>query len=140
MTGQSKKQPRAWSRSSAELKSKNGGMLISQPVNSCLTNHSELCMSCPRNNQSHRISIYRLQRRPSFGFESSVSSTSMTSGDPVILIVPCCLFRSGFSSKPAADDAHAGVADPDASAVDRVVTSAGLGTVSAPAHDDVKPA
>jgi len=24
---------------------KNGGMLISQPVTSCLTNHSELCMS-----------------------------------------------------------------------------------------------
>ena len=62
---------------------KNGGMLISQPVTSCLTNHSELCMSRPRNNQSRRISIYILQRRPSFGFESSVSSTSMTSGDPV---------------------------------------------------------
>ena len=63
---------------------KNGGMLISQPVTSCLTNHSELCISRPRNNQSRRISIYRFQRRPSFGFESSVSSTSMTrSGDPV---------------------------------------------------------
>ena len=41
-------------------------------------------MSRPRNNQSRRISIYRLQRRPPFGFESSVSSTSMTSGDPVV--------------------------------------------------------
>ena len=51
---------------------KNGGMLISQPISSCLTNHSELCMSRPRNNQPRRISIYRLQRRPSFGFESSV--------------------------------------------------------------------
>jgi len=39
------------------------------------------------NNQPRRISIYRLQRRPSFGFESSVSSTLMTSGDPVI--PPC---------------------------------------------------
>ena len=57
-----------------------------QPVTSCLTNHSELCMSRPHNNQSRRngrISIYTLQRPPSFGFESSVSSTSMTSGDPV---------------------------------------------------------
>ena len=62
---------------------KNGGMLISQLMNSCLANHSELCMSRPRNNQSRRISVYTLQRRPSFGFESSVSSTSMTSGDPV---------------------------------------------------------
>jgi len=58
---------------------KNGGMLISQPVTSCLTNHSELCMSRLLNNQSRRISIYRLQRRPSLGFESSVSSTLMTS-------------------------------------------------------------
>jgi len=40
-------------------------------------------MSRPRNNQLRRISIYALHRRPSFGFESSVSSTSMTSGDPV---------------------------------------------------------
>ena len=38
---------------------KNGGMLNSQPVNSCLTNHSELCMSRLLNNQSRRISIYR---------------------------------------------------------------------------------
>jgi len=59
-------------------------MLISQPVASCLTNHSELCMSRPRNNQSRRISIYTVQRRPSFGFESSVSSTPLTSGDPVL--------------------------------------------------------
>jgi len=34
-------------------------------------------------NQSRRISIYRLQRRPSFGFESSVSSTVLKSDDPV---------------------------------------------------------
>jgi len=32
-------------------------------------------MSRLLNNQPRRISIYRLQRRPSFGFESSVSST-----------------------------------------------------------------
>ena len=63
---------------------KNGGMLISQPISSCLTNHSELCMSRLLNNQSRRISVYGLQRRPSFGFESSVSSTPMTSSDPVI--------------------------------------------------------
>jgi len=56
-------------------------MLISQPVTSCLTNHSELCMSRLINNQSRRISICRLQRRPSLGFESSVSSTLMTSDD-----------------------------------------------------------
>jgi len=41
-------------------------------------------MSRLLNNQPRRISIYRLQRRPSFGFESSVSSTPMTSGDPVV--------------------------------------------------------
>ena len=58
-------------------------MLISQPISRCLTNHRELCMSRLLNNQRRRISIYRLQRRPSFGFESSVSSTPMTSGDPV---------------------------------------------------------
>jgi len=63
----------------------NGGMLISQPVSGCLTNHSKLCMSRMFNNQSRRTSIYRLQWRPSFGFEISVSSTLMTSGDPVIL-------------------------------------------------------
>ena len=40
-------------------------------------------MSRLLNNQPRRISIYRLQRRPSFGFESSVSSTPMTSGDPM---------------------------------------------------------
>ena len=62
---------------------KNGGMLISQPISRCLTNDSELCMSRLLNNQPRRISIYRLQRRPSFGFESSVSLTPMTSGDPV---------------------------------------------------------
>jgi len=59
-------------------------MLISQPISRCLTNHSELCMSRLLNNQPHRLSMYRLQRQPSFGFESSVSSTSMTSGDPVV--------------------------------------------------------
>jgi len=74
-----KQQPRPWSPSSAELKSKNSEMLISRPVTSCLTNHSELCMSRLLNNQSRRISIYRLHRRPSFGLESSVSSTSLRS-------------------------------------------------------------
>ena len=59
-------------------------MLISQPISRCLTNHSELCMSRLLNNQPRRISIYRLQRWPSFAFESSVSSTPMTSGDPVV--------------------------------------------------------
>jgi len=44
-------------------------MLISQPVTNCLTNHRELCMSRLLSNQSGRIS----QRRPFFGFESSVS-------------------------------------------------------------------
>jgi len=63
---------------------KNGGMLISQPVTSCLTNHSEPCMSRVLSNQSLRISIYRLQRRPSFGFESSVSSMLLTNDDPVV--------------------------------------------------------
>jgi len=60
-------------------------MLISQPVTSCLTSHGELCMSRLPNDQSRRISIYRLQWRPSFGFEFSVSSTLMTSGDPVVM-------------------------------------------------------
>jgi len=50
---------------------KNGGMLISQPISRRLTNHSELCMSRLLNNQPRRISIYRLQRRLSFGFELS---------------------------------------------------------------------
>ena len=62
---------------------KNVGMLINQPISRCLASHSELCMSRLLNNQPRRISVYRLQRRPSFGFESSVSSTPMTSGDPV---------------------------------------------------------
>jgi len=66
---------------------KNGGMLVSQPVTSCLTNHSELCMSCLLNNQSRRISIYRLQWQPSLGFESSVFSTLMTSDHPVVVVV-----------------------------------------------------
>jgi len=63
---------------------KNGGMLISQPISRYLTNHSELCMSRLLNYQLRRISIYRLQRRPSFGFESSVSLTPLTSGDRVV--------------------------------------------------------
>jgi len=37
----------------------------------------------PAHSQSRRISTYRLQWRPSFGFESSMSSTLITSGDPV---------------------------------------------------------
>jgi len=77
-------------------------MLISQLINSCLANHSELCMSSPRNNQSRRISVYTLQRRPSFGFESSVSSASMTSGDPVswpnppLTTIEYVMYTSGF--------------------------------------------
>ena len=59
-------------------------MLISQPVTSCLTNHNELCTSCLLNNQSRRISIYRLQRRPSFGLESSMSSALLRNDDPVV--------------------------------------------------------
>ena len=42
-------------------------------------------MSRLLNNEPRRISNYRLQRRPSFGFESSVSSTPMWSGDPVYI-------------------------------------------------------
>jgi len=34
-------------------------MLLSQPATSCLTNHSELCMSRLLDKQSRRISIYR---------------------------------------------------------------------------------
>jgi len=60
-------------------------MLISQPISRCLTNHSDLSMSRLLNNQPRLFLFnYRLQRRPSFGFESSVSSTPMTSGDPVV--------------------------------------------------------
>jgi len=33
-------------------------MLISQLINSCLANHSELCMSRLLNNQPRRISIF----------------------------------------------------------------------------------
>jgi len=43
-------------------------------------------MSCLLNNQPRRIAIYRLQRRPSFGLESSVSSTPITSGDLVLAV------------------------------------------------------
>jgi len=50
--------------------------------------NSELCMSRLLNNQPRRISIYRLQRRLCFGFKSSVSSTPMTSGDPVVTAEP----------------------------------------------------
>ena len=75
---------------------KNGGMLISQPISRCLTNHSELCMSRLLNNQ-RRISIYRLQRRPSFGFESSASSTPMTSGE-TLWVTRCDPIRHVSSS------------------------------------------
>ena len=51
-----------------------------------------------------------------------------------------CLFRSGFSRKPAADSARSGDSDPDTSVADHVVPSAGLWTLSAPADDDVEPA
>jgi len=44
-------------------------------------------MSRLLNNQSRPISIYRLQQQPSLGFESSVSSTMMTSDDPVLVPV-----------------------------------------------------
>jgi len=76
---------------------KNGGMLISQPISSCLTNHNELCMSRLLNNQPRRISIYRLQRRPSFGFESSASSTPMTSGE-TLWVTRCDPIRHVSSS------------------------------------------
>jgi len=36
-------------------------MLVSRQVTNCLTNHSELCKSCQLNNQSRRISVYRLR-------------------------------------------------------------------------------
>jgi len=58
---------------------KNGEMLISQQVTNCLTNHSQLCMSRLLDNQSHKISIYRLQRQPSFTGKFSVSSALLTS-------------------------------------------------------------
>ena len=87
MTGQSNNSQGSGHDRLPNWNPKNSGMLISQPVTSCLTNHSELCMSRPRNNQSRRISIYTLQRRPSFGFESSVSSTPMISGDPVFATI-----------------------------------------------------
>jgi len=54
-------------------------MLISQPVSSSLTNHSACSIT------NHVGFLFIDQRRPSFGFESSVSSTPMTSGDPVII-------------------------------------------------------
>jgi len=57
------------------------------------------------------------------------------------VILQCCIlqmFRSGFSSKPAADDARAGDTDPSSSVVDSVVTSTWLWAVSAPVNDDVK--
>jgi len=44
-----------------KLNPQDGEMLISQQVTSCLTNHSKLCKSRQLNNQSSRISIYRLQ-------------------------------------------------------------------------------
>jgi len=73
---------------------KNGGMLISQRVTICLTNHSELCMSRLLNNQSRWIFIYRLRWLPSFGFESSVSSTLLTSDDPMVVRPNSSLFHS----------------------------------------------
>ena len=75
-------------------------MLISQPINRCLTNLSELCMSRLLNNQPRRISIYRLQRWPSFGFESLVSSTPMTSGDPVIVTPSDPLAEGHLNNSP----------------------------------------
>jgi len=86
---------------------KNGGMLISQPISRCLTNHSELCMSRLLNNQPRRISIYRLQRRPSFRFESSVSSTPMTSGDPGLF--QNCAAATGNSRPPMVDSLNGGI-------------------------------
>jgi len=65
-------------------------MLISQLISICLANHNELCMSRLLNNQPRRISIYRNQRRPSFGFESLVSSTLLTSGDPENILYFIC--------------------------------------------------
>jgi len=52
-------------------------------------------MSRLLNDRSHRISIYILQWRPSFGFESSMSSTLLTSDDRVVTAVDrkaVCLF------------------------------------------------
>ena len=42
-----------WNPTNAEMLG-----LISQPISSCLTNHSELCMSRLLNNQSRRIYVY----------------------------------------------------------------------------------
>ena len=66
-----------------KLQTKNGKMLISQPVTSCLTNHSELRVSRLLNNQSRLISVYRLQWRPPFVGKFSVSSALLTSAGPV---------------------------------------------------------
>jgi len=74
-----------------KLPRKNGKMLISQLVTSCLTNHSELCVSCLLNDQSRRSSIYRLQLRPSFVGKFSVSSALLASAGPVVVhyVVAC---------------------------------------------------
>ena len=95
---------------------KHGGMLISQPVTVCSTNHSELCMSCLLNNQPRRISAYRLQRRPSLGFESSVSSTLMTSDNPVVWVNALVLtaeltIKQGHHPSTASSDRQCHVSD-----------------------------
>jgi len=64
---------------------KNGGMLISQPVTSCLTNHSQLCMSCLLNNQSRQISIYR-PAATIFRFRVFDVFNFVDSDDPVCII------------------------------------------------------
>jgi len=65
-------------------------------------------------------------------------------GAEYVMHLPCVslyyLSRSGFGSEPATDNARTGDADPDTSAVDRVVSSSRRRTVSAPADDDVEPA
>ena len=58
MTGQSNKSQGRGHDRLPKWNPKNGGMLISQPISSCLTNHSELCTSRLLNNQPRRISIF----------------------------------------------------------------------------------
>jgi len=52
-------------------------VLLSRPVTSCLTNHSKRCMSRLCNNHVRFLFVHH--RQPSFGFESSVSSTLLRS-------------------------------------------------------------